>query len=288
MEQNKKARTLLDATETTTNEESTTTAIVGNQQDEMTPTTTTTTTTTLTTTSSPFTEEDPTEADEKIQDKDDEEHRPGNSESSTDAAALENNDTVELDNNNNTNKNNKSIWFRRNGYFLAIANVILDTYGSLLTKQHGTHFTTWTINLIRFGSSGLLMISISCGLSLYYYDQDSSHEDATHDDIGDQQQQQSSEDKWYRLPRKPTKTWVQVSLGVLFVTFFCPALSNYALFQIPLALALTLTSITPLYALVLEWAFYGTKKRPTLPATVGATIAVGGVAILGIFNENKK
>ena len=78
--------------------------------------------------------------------------------------------------------------------------------------------------------------------------------------------------------------WSKVSLGVVFVTFLCPALSNYALFQIALALALTLGSITPVYALILEWAILR-NKRPTLRAIIGASLAVAGVAVLSIFKN---
>jgi hypothetical protein len=37
------------------------------------------------------------------------------------------------------------------GYGMVILNVVLDTYFSVLAKQHGSQFTTWEINLIRFG-----------------------------------------------------------------------------------------------------------------------------------------
>mmetsp|Transcript_4932 Transcript_4932/g.3472 ORF Transcript_4932/g.3472 Transcript_4932/m.3472 type:complete len:83 (-) Transcript_4932:93-341(-) len=79
------------------------------------------------------------------------------------------------------------------------------------------------------------------------------------------------------------QAWSRICLGVLFVTFICPALSNYALFQITLALALTLGSITPLYALILEWPFHG--KQPTLCATMGVMFAIVGVVVLSIWQK---
>jgi drug/metabolite transporter (DMT)-like permease len=161
----------------------------------------------------------------------------------------------------------KSSWFIRKGYILAVTNVLLDTYGSLLTKQYGANFTTWAINMIRFGSSGIIMILLSSCMHVYHT-----------------QRTLHSTNQWYQLPRESFKTWSLVSVGVLFVTFFCPALSNYALFKIAMALALTLTSITPLYALFLEWAVYGREKKPTLRGIFGASLAVGGVIILGISN----
>jgi len=87
---------------------------------------------------------------------------------------------------------------------------------------------------------------------------------------------------WYTLPQAGTNDWIKISIGVLFVTFLCPALSNYALFQIALALAITLGSISPIYALILEWPL--TQKKPTLTAVTGATLAVGGVIFLSILS----
>ena len=83
--------------------------------------------------------------------------------------------------------------------------------------------------------------------------------------------------------------WAYVSLGVLFVTFFTPALSNYALFQITLALALTLGSVSPLYALPLTYIMQkkdDTKKKrppPSLKAYIGSILAIGGIIILAFF-----
>ena len=166
-----------------------------------------------------------------------------------------------------------SRWNTRRGYALAIGNVFLDTYGSLLTKQHGMKFSTWAINLIRFGSSGVIMIVVSCLMHLY----NRKRPRASQSDV-------ASVTPWYQLPQMNAKSWVKISIGVLFVTFFCPALSNYALFQIALALVLTLGSISPLYALLLEWPIHGATKKPTLRAIGGASLAIGGVVILGIFN----
>ena len=39
------------------------------------------------------------------------------------------------------------------GYVAAAANVALDTWGTVLTKQHGGGLNTWEINFVRFGSA---------------------------------------------------------------------------------------------------------------------------------------
>lgn len=161
---------------------------------------------------------------------------------------------------------------RRKGYVLAITHLLLDTYGSVLTKQRGGHFSTWTINLIRFGSSGIVMMIVSCAMLLY----NRSNQTLNSNSI-----------PWYRLPMMEKKKWIKICIGVFFVTFLRPALSNYSLFQITLGLALTLGSISPLYAMFLEWPFHGMKKKPTFRSLSGASLAVGGVVIMSIFNSQE-
>ena len=143
-----------------------------------------------------------------------------------------------------------------------------------MTKVYGAKFTTWGINLIRLGSSGTFLIFVSVILRLLA----KRHSTAEEYEV-------FNKASWYRLPSDMSyQDWSKVSLGVVFVTFLCPALSNYALFQIALALALTLGSITPVYALILEWAILP-NERPTLRAIIGASLAVAGVAVLSIFKN---
>jgi drug/metabolite transporter (DMT)-like permease len=169
---------------------------------------------------------------------------------------------------------NSRCWKTR-GYIFAVGNVILDTYGSILTKQYGAGMSTWSINLVRFGSAGLIMILISLTSYIFL----SLRRNVT-------TQIRVSEDNdisWFLLPQMNIIAWLKICVGVLFVTFICPALSNYALFQISLAFALTLGSISPLYALILEWPFHGTK--PSFRAIIGAGLAIGGVCILAILRK---
>ena len=88
--------------------------------------------------------------------------------------------------------------------------------------------------------------------------------------------------QWYSLPlSEMTRTcWWHVCGGVLLVTFANPMLSNYALFKIALALALTLGSIGPLYALPLSFALQ--NERPTARSILGAFLAVAGVVVLSL------
>jgi drug/metabolite transporter (DMT)-like permease len=147
-------------------------------------------------------------------------------------------------------------------------NVFLHTVGSTLTKIYGAGMTTWEINLIRFGFAGLCMGMLSSGMTVY-----------TKSKMAITQSQQSMDSlPWYSLPSLSVSSWTHVCLGVLCVTFLHPALVNYAMFQVPLALLLTLDSIGPLYSLPLGWLIQG--NRPTYKACVGALLAVGGIAIL--------
>jgi uncharacterized membrane protein len=218
---------------------------------------------------------------------------------------------------------------RRKGYALSVANVILDTYGSLLTKQYGVGMSTWNISLIRFGFASAFCVVLSSILNLrdvlrrttssinkeenksdiesnkqslrgsvlelfnYRLGKDTcmaqkqnneEYENNSIDKAGDDEEKIRSTDRerpWYSLPKMPRKSYAIISLGVAFTTFATPALSNYALFQIALALALTLGSMGPIYMLPLGWLIQG--DRPTLRACLGAALAVGGVAILSFF-----
>lgn len=169
-------------------------------------------------------------------------------------------------------------WNKQKGFFLAVANVFLDAYGSVLTKQHGQYFTSFTINLVRFGSSGIFMALLSVAMRLLGEKKDcESNTQSTKD----------AENQWYKLPNLSKRNWAKISFGVLFVTYICPLLSNYALFEIPLGLALTLGSITPLYGMILEWMIHGEEKKPTLYSILGALLAIGGVVILGFFRSTE-
>jgi drug/metabolite transporter (DMT)-like permease len=64
-------------------------------------------------------------------------------------------------------------------------------------------------------------------------------------------------------------------LGVALVTFACPALSNYALFRLPLGLSQTLSSLGPLYAVAVDRVLLA---RPVSWRCIAATL----VALLGV------
>jgi len=185
------------------------------------------------------------------------------------------------------------------GYILALLNVVLDAYGALLVKQHATHLNTWEINLVRYGFAGFILATVSIGLrirdSIFLSTNDKRKKfgikptvqiptEAGH---SGQKNTLQSNIPWYRLPNMSIQSWITISLGVVFVTFLCPALSGYALFEIALALAVTLNSTTPLYMLPLMWLVK--REKPTRRGAAGAILACFGVVVLclwGIDAEN--
>lgn len=180
------------------------------------------------------------------------------------------------------------------GYTLSVLNIFLDTFGSILTKQFGLGMTTWAINLIRFGSAGILMLLFSILLILrdkfsktdkssLNGEQNKKEEVSVVADDSNLMKPNTVDTKWYILPKMNAKKWGKICMGVAFVTFICPALSNFALFQIAIALAITLGSLSPLYALILEWLLRG--KRTTIRGALGALLAVSGVVVLGIWRS---
>ena len=203
------------------------------------------------------------------------------------------------------------------GFAMAILNVVLDTYGSVLTKEHGSKFSTWEINLVRFGFAGVVMIVCSILLQVRDYiqpnddkkdpggnelpppgttaDRDEERgtgavDTSTADVSTSTSPTPHAEDAaWYKLPldTMTRSSWLHVCLGVLFVTFVTPALSNYALFQIALALALTLGSVGPLYALPLTFVMQKDQKLPTLRVCLGAALAVAGIVVLAFWGTLK-
>lgn len=203
----------------------------------------------------------------------------------------------------------------RKGYLMACLNVVLDTYGSILTRQYGVGLTTWEINLVRFGFAGasLLVVAILFHLrdlvtrSPQYQKQKHRFLQRTGSGFPDLQQSNSGspseanepDDKvnnsevcakssspmpWYCLPNNMSqRSWIHVIIGVILVTFLAPTLSNYALFRIAVAIAITLGSVGPLY--VLPLAYLMQHEKPTNRAVLGSLLAVGGIAMLAFWRE---
>ncbi len=200
------------------------------------------------------------------------------------------------------------------GYCLAFLNVLLDSYGSVLTKQYGIGMNTFEINLIRFGFAGVMMGSLSlllCGRDcitkrfsstnkfqivgqneIQLTGMSTSNPAFTIEDIeemsvapkaaGEDVTVESNpiqSEKWYKLPSTMTsQQWFLIVLGVLFVTFICPALYSYSIFHMSLGLCQTLSAFSPIYSI--PCLYFMKNEKITVQAVVGSSLSVAGVAIL--------
>ncbi|KAG7370560.1 EamA-like transporter family protein [Nitzschia inconspicua] len=133
------------------------------------------------------------------------------------------------------------------GLINGFLNIFFHTVGSTLTKIYGAGMKSWEINLIRFGFAGLSMGLISSTLII--------RSKLTTNQSRFKQSMVSL--PWYSLPSLSTSSWAHVCSGVMCVTFIHPSMVNYAMFQVPLALLLTLDSIGPLYSLPMGWIIHG-------------------------------
>ena len=87
--------------------------------------------------------------------------------------------------------------------------------------------------------------------------------------------------EWWDMPSSRLQTeraWARITGGVFLVTFVCPALSNYALFRMNVGVALTIGSLSPIFALVIDAIWL---RKPVSVQSIAATIvSFLGVALL--------
>jgi len=144
------------------------------------------------------------------------------------------------------------------GYACALLNVVLDVYASVLTKKHASRLSTWDINLVRFGfGGGTMLVLAALGRATGALPAAPAHGPMSNGD------------------------YKAVAGGVVFVTFLCPAASTYALLHLDLAVAITLGSLGPLYALPVGRYLKREAEAVSGRALVGAALAIGATVVLG-------
>jgi drug/metabolite transporter (DMT)-like permease len=79
-------------------------------------------------------------------------------------------------------------------------------------------------------------------------------------------------------PDMKPRDWLQVTIGILFLTFATPALSNYSLLNIDMGSCLTLTSLGPIFSLPLVYIMK--NEHISLRAFIGAFVSVLGIAVM--------
>jgi len=138
------------------------------------------------------------------------------------------------------------------GYAYATVNVILDVYAATITVAERGPLSSAEVNLLRFGLAAVLLILV------WAFREGRLKSDA-----------------------KPMtrRDWMRVALGVVFVTFLTPLITVWTMFVLPLAVAVTLWSLTPLWALPVS-AYFG--QRVSRRALMGAFLATGGVVMLAV------
>ena len=153
------------------------------------------------------------------------------------------------------------------GWLCAVANVVLDCYGSVITKQHGADLTTWHVNAIRFGTSGLALAALALLARLITRLRGKTSSAAV---------------PWAMLPEQSRRDWTRVCAGIALTTFAAPALSTFALYLISLPAYATLTALGPVYALPLGYAIR--RDGVTRRAVLGALLAVAGIVPLALHS----
>ena len=138
------------------------------------------------------------------------------------------------------------------GYAYATVNVILDVYAATITVAERGPLSSAEVNLLRFGLAAVLLILVWV-----------------------------IREGRLKSNAKPMarRDWGRVALGVVFVTFLTPLITVWTMFVLPLAVAVTLWSLTPLWALPVS-AYFG--QRVSRRALMGAFLATGGVVMLAV------
>ena len=163
------------------------------------------------------------------------------------------------------------------GYALALTNMALDVLGATLTRAYGVGATTFEVNALRFGFASLVTAAImACAhmrsaLSTWMSAASTGPAGPTHC-------APIPAPAWARMPTLSAREWRVVALGVVLVTFLCPALSNYALFRLPLGAWASLTALGPVYAIPI---FYVLRREGTRPVgMLGAALASYGATLV--------
>lgn len=152
------------------------------------------------------------------------------------------------------------------GVAVQLVNVLLDQIGAALTRQHGVGLSTWTINLWRFGFAG--------GVGLLFY----AAMLARTRRVANWQAELPTWAKWPSASKMDRRKWGTVLLGVLLVTFSCPALNAYALFGMDLGVWALLGALGPAYSPLVKLAM-SRRNRTTAFGWAGAVLAGGGAAL---------
>ena len=151
------------------------------------------------------------------------------------------------------------------GCSLNLINIMLDVLASVLTRRIGTGHGTFEICFVRFGVASVGTAAIAAAAASL----------ARVRGLG--------RPAWTALPDQSARAWASMGAGVVLVTYLSPALANYALFALPLAAWTALGSLGPVYSVPIQWI--RERERPPANGMLGAAMASGGSAILGLTSH---
>lgn len=143
------------------------------------------------------------------------------------------------------------------GCALTAASMMLDLGATVLTKRFAAGVDPWVISGFRFGCASVFMAVIALIVELRVRSSESKEKAS-----------------WHAMPKQSPGLWGRVAAGAVLVTFLGPALSNYALFAVPLSLCLTLGSLGPVFSIPLAWLIK--SERASARSCCGTLLAVLG------------
>ena len=138
------------------------------------------------------------------------------------------------------------------GYWYALGNVLCDLWAATITIKYHGKMSVADVSLVRFGF-GAIVLSMAYGAQRVT----STHAKAT--------------------GLMARRDWVAVCFGVVIVTGITPLLTTYTYFELPLATAVTLNSISPLWSLPIARCF---GEHIGVQSAAGACLATSGVVML--------
>jgi drug/metabolite transporter (DMT)-like permease len=138
------------------------------------------------------------------------------------------------------------------GYSYALGNVVFDLYAATIVVKHHGKMSVADVSFIRFGF-GAVVLSLAYGVQRL----SSTHAKAT--------------------GPMASRDWAAVCFGIFCVTVITPMATTFTYFKLPLAIAVTLNSIAPLWSLPIARC-YG--EHVSVKAAAGACLATGGVVML--------
>jgi len=148
------------------------------------------------------------------------------------------------------------------GFLYAFCNCVLDVYAATIVVAHHGDMSPIDVNLIKFGFAGaVLACAVAAKEGIFHW-------------TASRSSTRLEPDVSTTMDRRD---WLGVAGGTCFVTVLTPIVTTWTYFKLPLAVAVTIGSLAPIWSLPLAH-FHG--ETLGYKAIVGAVLSVLGVAML--------